>query len=432
VFKLKSVLIITYYFPPNPAIGGVRLSGLAKYLSWYGWNPIILTPVLQREPDPKICIIQTPYYDVVENWKRRVGLDPKKTLNNQLSVKRKIDRPSIIERFTSLSYEIITYPDERIGWYDYAIKAGEKILQTQQIDAILSSSRPETCHLIAKALAGKYHIPWVADFRDLWSQNHYSSYPRLKMYFEKKLEIKTLKHASAITTVSQPLGEKLAVLHKNKQIFAIKNGFDPELVNPESKTDPNFTIVYTGDLYERKRDPAQIFAAIQELCDKNVIKRNDIKIHFFGYPDLENPENWLQEEIATHQLQDLVDLHGKVSHEIAIFEQRKAQILLLLTWNSPDERGVYTGKLFEYLAARRPIISFGYTEGGVVKELLVQTQAGIHAGNYDELKDAIIRAHQEFKELGKVQYRGDDMEVMKYSQKEMAKNFGRVLDSVLK
>jgi glycosyltransferase involved in cell wall biosynthesis len=432
VFKLKNVLIITYYFPPNPEIGGVRPLGLAKYLSLYGWNPIILTPVLPRDPDPKFWIIQTPYYDVVERWKKRFRLNPKKSINKQLQLKRKKDQPSIIERFTFIPYEIITYPDEKFGWYDYAVMAGEEILQTEQIDAILSSSRPETCHLIAKALSKKYHIPWVADFRDLWSQNHYLSYSYLKKYFEKKLEIRTLKHASAITTVSQPLVEKLAELHENKQIFAIKNGFDPELINPENKIDHYFNIVYTGDLYQGKRDPAQLFAVIHELCDKDLIKRDDIKINFFGYPKFESSENWLEEDIAKHQIQDLVVLNGEVSHETAILEQRKAQLLLLLTWNNPDESGVYTGKLFEYLAARRPILSFGYPEGGVVKELLVQTQAGVHAGNNDELKAVILQAYHEYKEFGAVQYRGINAEVMMYSHKEMARNFGRVLDRASK
>jgi glycosyltransferase involved in cell wall biosynthesis len=380
-----------------------------------------------------MCIIQTQYYDVVEGWKRRFGLNPKKTLNTQLQIKRKKDQPSIIERFAFIAYDIIAYPDEQIGWYDYAVMEGEKILQTKQIDAILSSSRPVTCHLIAKAFAEKYHIPWVADLRDLWSQNYYSSYSHIKKYFEKKLEIRTLKHASAITTVSQPLVKKLEALHKNKQIFAIKNGFDPELVNPENnKIDQNFTIVYTGNIYKGKQDPAQLFAVIHELCDKDFIKRDDIKIHFFGYPKLESSENWLQEEIAKYNLQDLVILHGIVSRETAILKQRKAQILLLLKWNDPDERGVYTGKLFEYLAACRPIISSGYTEGGVVKELLVQTQAGIDAGNYDELEDAIIRAYQEYMKFGKVQYHGIHAEVMMYSHKEMARNFGRVLDKMVK
>jgi hypothetical protein len=429
VFTLKNVLIITFTFPPNPLIGGVRLYGLAKYLPLYGWNPIILTPELPGEPDPEICIIQTPYQDVTERWKQRFGMDPKKTLNTQLQVKRKKDQPSLINLLTFIPNEIITYPDERIGWYDYAVTAGEKILLNTKIDAILSSSRPETCHLIAKTLAVKYHIPWVADFRDLWSQNHYSPYSRLKKYFIRNLEIKTLKPASAITTVSLPLEEKLAALHKNKQIFTIKNGFDPALLNPEkSQVDPLFTIVYTGDLYEGKRDPAQLFKAIHELCDKKIIRRDDIRIHFFGYPKFQS-ETWLEEEIARYHCEDLVILHGKISHESALAEQHKAQVLLLLMWNNPEERGVYTGKLFEYLAARRPILSFGFPEGGVIKELLDQTHAGTHAGTYDELKDALIRSYQEYTLSGKVAYRGIPAEVMLYSHQEMARNFAMVLDT---
>lgn len=427
---MKNVLIITFYFPPHPGIGAVRPFGLAKYLSLYGWNPIILTHQLPGNPDPKFLLIQTPYKDVVERWKTRFGLNPKKPLNTQLQIKRKKDKPSVIDRLAFIPNEIITYPDEKFGWYDYALLEGERILQTYQVDAILSSSRPETCHLIAKDLARKYHIPWVADFRDLWSQNHYSTYSSLKKYFIKNLEIRTLKHASAITTVSQPLAEKLAALHQSKPVFTIKNGFDPEMLSNDTETDRHFTIVYTGDLYEGKRDPAQLFAVIQDLCDSDLVRRNDIRIHFFGYPRFE-AENWLQEEITKYHLDDVVILHGTVSHKTAISHQRKAQMLLLLMWNNPEDRGVYTGKLFEYLAARRPVISYGFPEGGVIKELLDQTHAGIHAGNYEELKAAIIRSYQEFRTNGKVRYRGIHEAVMLYSQQEMAKNFAGLLDSMV-
>jgi glycosyltransferase involved in cell wall biosynthesis len=429
---LKKVLIITYYFPPISGIGVLRPLGLAKYLSFNGWDPIILTPILPGDPDPQFKVIQTPYLDVIELWKRRVGLDPKKSLNAQFHIVRKKNKPSIIERFFSIPNEIITYPDDRIGWYDNAVLAGEKILQTEPVDAILSSSSPVTCHLIAKTLAEKYHIPWVADFRDLWSQNHYFSYSHLRKYFEKKLEIKTLKYASAITTVSQPLAEKLARLHENKKIFSINNGFDPDLINIDNKVDQFFKIVYTGILYEGKRDPANLFAIIYNLLNKEFINRDDIKIDFFGYPKKGYPEDWLQDEIAKYHLQDFVTLHGEVSHDIAVAEQRNAQILLLLTWNDPEEKGVYTGKLFEYLAAHRPILSTGYIEGGVVKDLLIKTQTGIHAGNEKELNSAILQAYHEYKEFGAVQYHGINTEIMKFSQTEMARKFAEVLNEITK
>ena len=423
------MLIITYYFPPKPEIGGLRPFGLAKYLPLYGWNPIILTPVLPGDPDSRFRIFQTQYHDIVEHWKRRFGLNPKKTLNEQFQVRRKKGSFSIIDRLVSMPAEVITYPDNNIGWYDYAVIDGEKILQTEPIDVILSSSLPVTCHLIAKTLSEKYHIPWVADFRDLWSGNPYSQYSRVRNYFEKKLEIRTLKHASAFTTVSQPLVDKLGTIHGNKKIFLIKNGFDPELINPGDEVDRYFRITYTGDLYQGKRDPAQLFKVIKELCENNFIKRSDIQINFFGYPKSGSYEDWLQDEIQKYHLQDLVTLNGEVSHETAVAEQRKAQILLLLTWNNPEENGVYTGKLFEYLSAHRPILSMGYIDGGVVKELLTQTRAGIHTGNEEELKTAISRAYREYQEFGSVEYHGINSEIMKYSHKEMARNFAVVLDT---
>jgi glycosyltransferase involved in cell wall biosynthesis len=412
-------------------IGGLRAFGLAKYISSYGWKPIILTSILPANPDPRLKVFQTPDVNIIETWKIRFGLNPKKSLNAQLHIKTKKDQPSVINRLTSLPSEIITYPDEKIGWYDSAVIAGEKILETEQIDAILSSSRPETCHLVAKTLVEKYHVPWVADFRDLWSQNHYSPYSKFTRYFQKKLEIKTIKNASVITTVSQPLVNELAKLHENKKICLIENGFDLELVNKEKYVDQFFKIVHTGDLYHGKRDPSQLFEVIHDLIDKGIIKRDEIKIDFFGYPKFELDENWLQEDIIKHQLQDLVILHGQVSHNTAVAEQHRAQILLLITWNSPEERGVYTGKLFEYLAAQRPILSFGYVDGGVIKDLLGQTHTGIHAGNKEELKNAIMQEYREYKEFGAVQYHGIEAEVMKYSHKEMARKFAKVLETAV-
>jgi hypothetical protein len=408
-------------------IGGKRAFGLSKYLPAYGWNATILTQNLPGDPDAGLHVVQTHYEDVFEQWKKYLRLNPKKTVNESFHINIKKDRPSLIDHLLSIPIEIITYPDRQRLWYHDALLAGEKIIRNERIDAILSTSPPVTSHLVAKTLAEKYHIPWVADFRDLWSQNHYLSYSFIRNYFERKLEVKTIRTASAVTTVSQPLADKLALLHRNKKIFSITNGFDPELINTDNTAvDQSFNIVYTGVLYKGKRDPTPLFVVMNDLSDKGCIKREDIKIDFFG-----SPEDWIQEDSAKYHLQEYVTQHGLVTHETAIAEQRKAQLLLLLTWDNPEEKGVYTGKLFEYLAARRPILSFGHTSGeGVIKELLVQTHAGVHAGNMEELTGAILGAYHEYKESGIVTYRGIDAEVMKFSHQEMAKNFADVLDNV--
>ena len=406
-------------------IGGIRAFALSKYLPCYGWNPIILTITLPGDPDPGTRVIQTHYEDVIDLWKKRFGQSPEKSLNDMLNLSRKKNAFSIADRFVSVPREIITYPDEKKGWYTYAVTAGDKILMTEKIDAILSTSPPAITNLIAKTLAEKYQVPWLADFRDLWSRNHYMKNSVIWNSLEKKLEKKTIKLASAVTTVSQPLVEKLAELHGPKKIFSITNGFDPDLLSTQDSVDTFFRIVYTGVLYEGKRDPTPLFVLLDDLCNKGFIQRDDVKIDFFGIP-----EDWIQTEIEKNHLEKNVISHGHVSHDIAVSRQRNAQLLLLLTWDNPEEKGVYTGKLFEYLAARRPILSFGYSEGGVVKDLLLQTQAGVHAGNEEELKTAILQAYHEYKEFGAVQYRGIDTEVLKYSHKEMARNFADVLDSI--
>ncbi len=124
-------------------------------------------------------------------------------------------------------------------------------------------------------------------------------------------------------------------------------------------------------------------------------------------------------------------MHGLIPREEALKKQREAQILLLLTWNDPTERGVYTGKVFEYLAARRPILSIGIS-GGVVEALLKETNAGVHTSSQEEIERALKKFHSEFKLKGRVGYGGINAKIERYSQREMARKFADVLDRIAK
>jgi glycosyltransferase involved in cell wall biosynthesis len=281
-------------------------------------------------------------------------------------------------------------------------------------------------NLVASRLASEFNIPWIADFRDLWTQNHYYPYSGIRKFFDRRLELKTLSNASILTTVSQPLAENLQKLHKNKKVIAIPNGFDPEQTNPGIPLSTKFSITYTGYLYQGRRDPELLFKIIRYLINGNFIDPNSLEINFFGYD-----EGWLIHDVKKYGLDNYVKIHGIIPREQSIQKQRESQILLLLTWNDPEEKGVYTGKLFDYLAARRPILSLGFTDGGVVKELLDQTRVGVHCSNEVELREYLLEAYREYKELGAVQYRGIKEEVMKYSQVEMAKSFSEVLESII-
>jgi hypothetical protein len=425
VILLKNVLIITYFFPPMPEIGGMRLYGLAKHLPKCGWNPIILTSVLPGEPDSRFQVIQAPYDDVITLRKRRVGLNAIKPSNAQFDTFKTKNQPSIVHRVACLPWEIISHSSSLRGWYKHAIKAGGEVLQCERIDAILSSSSPVTCHLIAKALAEKYQIPWVADLRDLWTQNPYSNHCALRRFAERRLELRTLGKASALVTVSRPLADDLSRLHIHKPVYVITNGFDPEdacFDSPEL-TD-KFTITYTGALYGGKRDPSMLFEALKNLIRDGVIDPDRVEVRFFGSQD-----PWLFDEIRAANLDGIVKVFGFIPRDQALQRQRESQLLLLLLWNNPQERGVYTGKVFEYLAARRPIIALGGPEESVVEDLLNETQAGHYILSLEDLEVVLSKYYSEYIRTGAIPPT-EESATSKYSHLEMAKKFADLLDKV--
>ena len=422
------MLIVTYYFPPRPGVASLRLRGLAKYLPEFGWEPVILTAALPGEPDSRFKVVQTPYPgDATALFKKRLLLNPSKGFQEQVGVPLAVreGKRSFTRRPITLVKGVIAYPDERKGWYPFATKAGTAVLQEENFNALISSSGPVTAHLIAKRLNTEQHIPWVADLRDLWTQAHQYPYWRLRKWFERKLELKTLAQADALVTVSKPLAEKLSSLHRGKPVFAVPNGFDPDEVGSAPLT-KEFTVTYTGQLYQGKQDPVPLLQALRQLIVEEVVNQDVTRIRFYG-----PTQYWLEQEIRRYHLEKIAKQCGTVSREVALTKQRESQILLLLNWNDPGEQGTYTGKVFEYLAAKRPILAIGGPEG-VVSELLEETGAGVHVSDLATLKGILTRYYQEYETSGRVSYRGRDNESLKYSHREMARKFAKVLDKFCK
>ena len=125
---MKKVLIISYYFPPDPTIGSLRIKGLAKYLPEFGWEPIILTKNLPDDPSLNLKIIKTPYdkHDCIDTLRKRIGISSEVGIQDKLGIAKsnenKITR--IICDFFSAFGEIVSYPDPRKGWFKYALKYG--------------------------------------------------------------------------------------------------------------------------------------------------------------------------------------------------------------------------------------------------------------------------------------------------------------------
>jgi glycosyltransferase involved in cell wall biosynthesis len=415
---MKRVLIIANLFYASP-----RIPGLAKYLPEFGWQPIIITVPLGENPDSSFG----PPNDFRKgNWVIETrGHASGKTVGTR--VRKRLGRIKPLLRFFHRRYsEIAHYPDKEKHWMPLAMKAAEELLKNEDMDAMISSSSPVTCHLIARKIKNKYRIPWIADLRDLWTQNHNYPYSVFRRFFERRLETKTLSMADALVTISLPMANRLNLLHKGKPVYTITNGFDPEKMSTgEVDLTAKFTITYTGQIYE-KQNTEKLLYALKDLISQGIIERENVEVRVFG-PRSEK----LEAQALKYGLTDIVKQYGIVSREISFLKQRESQLLLLLKWEDSRERGIYTGKAFEYLAAMRPILATGGTDD-VVTELLHETKGGADAQTVEDVKNALRTFYNEFKLEGKISYQGKIDEINKYSYREIASKFAEILGTSIK
>ena len=433
---MKKVLIIANLFHSSP-----RIPGMVMYLKGCGWEPVILTVPLADDPrnllgfpagfKETIRIVQVPYKgDIFWFWRKifkLFGFKADKSILNQTKAKTKIvGKKSLIDYIFNFYQTIFGYPDDEKTWRRPALDAANRLLKNERFDAIISSSSPVTCHIIAGQLKKKHKILWIADFRDLWTQNHNYPYFWLRKVFEKQLELKTLSLADALVVVSRLDVKKLISFHKDKKVICVFNGFNPKKINePPANLTSKFTITYTGQIYLGKQNPVLVLTAIKELFDEGKIDKEDVEIRFFG-PEQE----WLDREITKLKLDNNVKQYGTIARDECIQKQWESQILLFFNWEDLKEKGVYSGKIFEYLAARRPILATGGFGSDVVENLLQETGAGIYASTIEDIKKVLQAFYLEYKQKGKIDFKGNCEKINKYSQKGMAEKFASLLSQI--
>ena len=410
--------------------------GLAKYLPLYEWEPVVLPPSLPDGPRPagqiaRGQIVETDYQDVLGQWKSRFGFDPERGIHQQLHLPRaKTPNRSLPHSaFMKWLRPLLFFPDLTKGWMRFAAQAIADLKEHAPVDALVTTSPPITCNLIGVHARHVLGVPWLADFRDLWTQDTLARNDgnnAIFHFFDERLERRILAQADALVTVSRPWVERLREKAPGIPVHCITNGFDPEDFRflPVPLT-PSFSITYTGLLYRGGRDPSLLLEVLSELIQAGTLLRSDVAVRFYG------PfEPWLEKLVCDYGLEGVVRIHDVVRREEALRSQAESQMLLLIGWHDLKERGQHTGKLFEYLGSRRPILAIGGARG-VMSEVLEDTRAGIHALNKEELRDAVVKAYAAFRNTGRVPYEGLDARVKAYAHQEMARRFAEVLDGLV-
>ena len=443
---MKKVLIITYYWPPSGGAGVQRWLKFVKYLQGYGWEPVIYTPenpespindpTLEKDIPQGITVIKTLIWEPYLFYKKLMGQKKEEKINAAFLSESK--KPKRIEKVAVWIRGNFFIPDARAFWVKPSVKFLKDYLSNNKIDTLVSTGPPHSMHLIALKLKKETGIPWLADFRDPWTNIDFYSKLMLTARADKKhkrLELAVLKNTDAVTCVGKTwLDELEEILKKSTpetftspihaKFHFISNGFDPEdyTIQTNIAPDKKFTMAHIGTL-DKSRNPGLLWKALSELVKSEPSFAADLEIKLAGKVDIA-----VLDDIEHYGLLNNLNKISYLTHPEVTIVQKQAQVLMLLINNTPNAMGITTGKLFEYLAAKRPILCIGPV-GGDADKILKEVNGGLLSAYNDlqKLKQDILYFYHKYKQGGLV---SESTGIEKYSRKELTRRLGSLLDEI--
>jgi galactitol-specific phosphotransferase system IIB component len=284
-------------------------------------------------------------------------------------------------------------PDARKYWVKPSVSFLSHLIEQEKIETIITTGPPHSVHLIGLHLKDKNNVKWIADFRDPWTSIAYHKKLKLtnnSIKKHKKLEGLVLNTADKIIVTSATTKTEFQAITQ-KPISVITNGFDSDY-NGNAILDTQFTISHIGSLLTG-RNPENLWRVLAQLIQENTEFKNAICLKFIGVISAD-----VLDSIYSYGLEPYVALTAYVSHEDAIALQQKSQILLLAEIDTLETKGIIPGKLFEYMAAKRPILAIG-PEAWDVEKIITETKTGKTFGYKVEveLKNQLQQWFQDYK-----------------------------------
>ncbi len=433
--KQKKVLIITYYWPPTGGGGVYRWLKFVKYLPQFGWEPIVYTPLnpeagitdetLLTDISKNVSVLKKKIIEPYALYKLITNKPKTFTYDNFVHTHEKLKK-SFKEKVSIFIRGNLFIPDARCLWIKPSVKYLTNYLKENPVDVIVTTGTPHSMHLIGLRLSRITKIPWMADFRDPWTNIEYYHLLRLTKYANNKhikLEKKVLTSADIVVTVS-PSWAKLMENLGAKNVYTINNGYDDEDFSfLPVEIDDKFTITHVGVLNE-SRNPYKLWKAISEICFQSEDFRNNLKLQFLGTTDFT-----VKEYLKELELLQYTDFFGYVKHSDALKITAASAVLLLLLNNTPDIEGRIPAKMYEYIAARRPILQIA-PEKCDAAQILYETNSGYRADfdDTEEIKKNILKLYNNFKNTT-TELKFTNIE--KYSRKKLTQKLSIVLDNML-
>ncbi|HYW95721.1 MAG TPA: glycosyltransferase, partial [Bacteroidales bacterium] len=422
-------------WPPSGGAGVQRWLKFVKYLRNFGWEPVIYTPsnpeapvedstLLEELPD-ELEVVKRHIWEPYAIYKRFTG--QKKDAKVQAGFLSEEKKPGRLEKLSIWVRGNLFIPDARKYWINPSVKFLTQYLEDHPVDALVTTGPPHSMHMIGQKLHRRMNIPWLADFRDPWTGIDFYHHLMLSEKADRKhqeMERVVLREASAVVAVGRVLADELGRIG-NRGVHVITNGYDEaDIPGKPIERHKEFTIAHVGAMNKDRNHPA-FWKAVRQLIDSINGEKNIIRIELIGKLDLS-----VKEAIEQNDLQAYTNIQRYLPHREAIGELRRSHLLYLPVNNTPNAKGILTGKLFEYLAVRHPILAVGPKEGEV-SSLLQETKSG-EIFDFTDQKGIFEYLKQHYEEY----LAGNDpllsTPVQKYSRKALTGEMAEILNNIVK
>jgi glycosyltransferase involved in cell wall biosynthesis len=423
------ILVISYDFPPVNKSAALRAYGFAKY---WAEEDVEIKVICASRDRPGI-----PYnhnHEINKNTSLEV-LDIEH-VSNKLAPKHEHNNNSGKIRIWLFLKKIIPRFINWLGlgsifnvsnlWIGPSIQKAVRLYEKWSYDVVFTTFGPPGAHYVGAYLKNKFPIVWIADYRDLWSNGDLTTVRWPFNHLEGMVEKKVVRKADLIVTISEPFVQYLRDIFPAHKIVAIENGFDfEEKISLPAKQNANtkISLIYTGNISLEHRDPEPLFYTIKQIMVEVTDLESKLEIVFYTL-DRQIIEN-LNHKYATDNIIKLGDF---LDRNNILKRQSESDALIFFEWNNKSVKGVFTGKLFEYMNAGVPVISIGGNGDEDASRLIVENGFGVACGNdISRIKSVLMDITVGNSTLN---YNPDQAVLEYFSRKEQAKRLLVMIEEI--